>query len=639
MTIAAPVQTLAACISWGKAHENDKRRTEAGQLERLCTWRKLTRADLEIAPASVPYYLEMIAPRFNAADEDLVRDLEGAYPIDTYQQYQRAGRRLIDHFTGEYHAAADRKERNDEWSVLIGRLKELSTAGLVSKSGIPSVEILADVARRTDLGPQELVPDLLDDLRAAIRHTTEWKKVVRALALLDRSRIYPCLRVLLPGTAFGGIDGSWRRVFILPPEISEMVEAWASRASREKVADKRFEEHARALSENTYSRRLSILRNYVSTAEEAGAISLAGVSDLAELFEPWVIDATIVHWVDTSSAPGGLSFRSMSDYCADLLVILSRNGLADKAAYLDGLRRAHRQIEAGRAKSLIMSPKSKSWCRALLASEENVALFDTQHVRYWMVAKEALAEAEAAGLSLRDLVSPRSLAKLPKKKRSLARKLLGKARKFGACAAFAAIELEAAPFRKTNTLDLAWRGSTPTFFDHSDHADPYFNIIIPNELLKNGEYLAKRGEHLPPIEIRDKVPSDHGFKILRWYIDEIRPLFAGARNSSRLFPSCLAGSGRLSSSALDVWLFECSTAIGLPLTPHNFRHGYVSIQYAADRTCLGDLAIIMGVQENTLSRHYRFIDRARTAREIQDSIRHRRETLRKSWRPTAVRVL
>lgn len=638
MAMTSPDHTLAACLSWGETHENSHRRTEARHLKSLCEWRGFTMAKLAEMAASVPLYLEEIAPRFDASNERLVRDLEGNCSFDTYQQYRRAGRRLIDHFTGEYEAAAKRKTSNDGWSLLIALLWNLVGAGLVRKGSIAAVEQLADICRRINLEPRDLGQDRIPDLRAAIRHTTEWEKALKALRFLDRSRIHRCLLDLLPDAPFGRVDDSWRRIFILPPAISEKIEAWAARASREKVADARFEKYAGPLSPKTYSHRLTVLRNYVSTASEAGAVSLAEVCDLSELFEPGVIDATIGHWVETSSAPGGLSFRSMSDYCAALLVILSRNGLADEASYLDGLRRAQRQIEAGRRESSIMAAKNQTWCQTLLASDEKVEVFETQHVLYWKTAKEALAEADAAGLNLRDLVAPKSLVRLPKKKRVLASKLLVEARKFGVCAAFAAIELEAAPFRKTNTLDLAWKGPTPTFFDHSSSADPHFTIIIPNELLKNGKSLTKRGEQLPPIEIRDKVPSDHGFKILRWYIDEIRPLFAGARHSSRLFPSCLAGAGRLSDTALDLWLFQCSTAIGLTLTPHNFRHGYVSIQYQADRSCLGDLAIIMAIEEDTLRRHYRFIDRARTAREIQDSFRHRREAMRKRWRPIALRV-
>jgi integrase len=183
-------------------------------------------------------------------------------------------------------------------------------------------------------------------------------------------------------------------------------------------------------------------------------------------------------------------------------------------------------------------------------------------------------------------------------------------------------------------------GQKQTFFDHSDqsaHKGPHFTIIIPNELLKNGDALTHRGEELPPIEIRDVSPSDRGYAILRWFIDEIRPLFPGSDTTAFLFPACGGESKRLPDRTFDTWLYRCSSAVKLPLTPHNFRHGYVSIQYAADRSCLGDLAIILGDAESTLRRHYRFIDRARTAREIQDSVRSRREARHSAWCPVPMR--
>jgi integrase len=179
-------------------------------------------------------------------------------------------------------------------------------------------------------------------------------------------------------------------------------------------------------------------------------------------------------------------------------------------------------------------------------------------------------------------------------------------------------------------------GPKQTFFDHSDHPYPHFKIIVPNELLKNGEALTLRGEELPPIEIRDVSPGDRGYAILRWFIDEIRPLFPAGGESDRLFPAYRAGENGLATRTFDLWLFHCSSAVKLPLTPHNFRHGYVSLQYAVDRSCLGDLAMLLGDTESTLRRHYRFIDRSRTAREIQESVRRRRETRHDAWRPVAI---
>ncbi len=627
-----PTHSLAACLAWGNAHESGDVRIEAGRLQRLCTWRKFDREDLEENPANLSVYLTEIAPRFDKKNARLMRDLHGEFEIDTYKQYQRAGRRLIDRFTGELDAAAERRARTDAWAVLIARLDDLAAAGLVARGRVSTVKTLADIARRVGLLPKDLLPDQLDVLRAAIRHSSEWDKVLKGLRFLDSVRFHALLGGHLPAAPFGQVETKWRRVFVIPPSVGDQIDVWVDRAAREQIEDARFAHLAAPRSDDYRSRLTAALRNYCHTAEETGEVCLADTACLSELFEATVIDATVGRWIEISSRPGGLSLRSIADYCSDLLVLLSRNGFGELASYLAGLSDVHRDIQAGRVQGKTMSQKNQAWCRALLADEKKIEIFDTQHILYWEEAKQALAEARAAGLDLKELVASNRLEKLPRKTRSLAMKIVTRARMFGTCAAFAAIKLEGAPFRKTNTLDLRQDGPKQTFFDHSDHSDPHFTIIIPNELLKNGDALTHRGEELPPIEIRDVSPSDRGYAILRWFIDEIRPLFPGSDTTAFLFPACGGESKRLPDRTFDTWLYRCSSTVKLPLTPHNFRHGYVSIQYAADRSCLGDLAIILGDTESTLRRHYRFIDRTRTAREIQDSVRSRRE-----WRPVLMR--
>jgi hypothetical protein len=404
-----PTRTLAACLAWGQAHEDCDVRTEASRLKGLCVWRAFKQKDLEQKPADLSLYLTEIAPRFDKKNARLVRDIDGKFEVEIYKQYQRAGRRLIDGFTGELEAAAERKARIDAWSVLIARLEELTTAGLIARGRISALRALADIARRADLLPKDLAQDRLDVLRAAIRHSSEWNKVIKALQFLDSVRVHAVLSEHLPAKPFGKIDASWRRVFILPKHISDQIEKWIDLAAREQVKDVRFAHLAEPLSGAYRSRLTSALRNYTYTAEEAGAVCLTEIADLSELFEPAVIDATIGYWFEISSERGGLSLRSIADYCSDLLVLLSRNGLSELASYLGGLCDVHRDIRTGRVQGKTMSQKNQSWCRALLADEKKIEIFDTQHVLYWEEAKEALAEALAAKLDLRELVASNRL--------------------------------------------------------------------------------------------------------------------------------------------------------------------------------------------------------------------------------------
>jgi hypothetical protein len=244
-SMTTPIDSLAACLALGEAHANGDVRTEASRLKSLCEWRELKQEDLEQKPASLSLYLAEIAPRFDKKNARLVRDIEWLeFAHDTYQQYQRAGKRLIDRFSGEVDAAAERRARTDAWSVLISRLAGLAVSGLVARGRLPALRALADIARRGDLLPKDLAQDRLDVLRAATRHSSEWNKVINALRFLDSVRIHAVLSEHLPAKPMGKIDTSWRRVFNIPKHLSDQIDAWVDRAAREHIKDVRFAHHA-----------------------------------------------------------------------------------------------------------------------------------------------------------------------------------------------------------------------------------------------------------------------------------------------------------------------------------------------------------------------------------------------------------
>lgn len=110
---------------------------------------------------------------------------------------------------------------------------------------------------------------------------------------------------------------------------------------------------------------------------------------------------------------------------------------------------------------------------------------------------------------------------------------------YGTCAAFAAIELEGAPFRKSIVIsDLVLSGHPQTFFDHrDDKARPRLEIYIPNELLKNGDAMTRRNQHLPRFVFDKEGLGSDGYRILSFFLDRIHPLFGGADLSDHVFPA------------------------------------------------------------------------------------------------------
>ncbi|UWQ48971.1 hypothetical protein K3720_13715 [Leisingera caerulea] len=274
-----------------------------------------------------------------------------------------------------------------------------------------------------------------------------------------------------------------------------------------------------------------------------------------------------------------------------------------------------------------MSAETEAWCRDLISDPAKMSAFETQHVTYYKIAQDALSEAEAEGLDLLSLSEPENMAKLGTRDRRIAKRLLKRARVYGVCAAYAAIALEGAPFRKSNILGLTLGGVRQTLFDKRGLGEG-FEVLIPNELLKNGKSLTERGASIPPVAICGSEPGQYAEKIISFYLKEIRPLFPRVGQTHFLFPSLTAQGKSMVHRTFDNWLLEASNSLGIPMTSHNFRHGYCSIEIKHDPNCIEDLAHVLGDRPDTVRRYYAFVDRVSTLRRHQAQRSKRRADYR-----------
>ena len=129
------------------------------------------------------------------------------------------------------------------------------------------------------------------------------------------------------------------------------------------------------------------------------------------------------------------------------------------------------------------------------------------------------------------------------------------------------------------------------------------------------------------MTIQKRYGEDHGPEILKFYLREIRPLCPEADKTHCLFPPIehahTTETGFLAGT-FNVWLAEGSAEIGLPLSSHNFRHGYCSIAINGGRVSIEDLAKIMGDAVATVRRHYAWINGAASVVAVQKDIALRR---------------
>ncbi|WP_372921560.1 hypothetical protein [Roseovarius sp.] len=583
-------------------------------------------AGLNTFPADLTTFDQKV-PKLSGTMPSLQRLIHAAgISENTYKQSWRAARRLISEYTG---ATADKKERGargDEWAELQRRAAVLVEAGLVDRFVLRGLPALTDTCRLLSLAPFDLTDDTVETLLTA-DGAYKRKTLRKGLKALDQLRDIPRLTDLLPAAPIAPAPKPAGRLVTLPPHLQASIHAWVNHAAREKIEDARYDHLAEPLSESARYRRRAALSLWIETLPENGA-DLPQGTFLAELFSPDQVDFVLGRWSSAKSHAA----RTHYNYTIDLAALLSRHGLHDEASYVVGMTNVLGRLKEGRAAGRSMSPKVRRWCETLLRDPQKIALFDRQHLEYLRLAHETLTTAKAEGFDLRALANPEQMKALPDAERYRAKRFLKRARMFGVLAAYAAIALEGAPFRRQNILGIRHTGPKKTIFLHLSGRTPHAILKFPNEELKNGKWLTERGEQLEPVTIQRRYEEDYGPDILTFYLKEIRPLFSEADQTHCLFPpvrQAYTSESGLGTATFDIWLAEGSAKIGLPLCSHNFRHGYCSIAINEGRVSMEDLGKIMGDTVSTLRRHYAWINAAASVVAVQkDFARRRAESAR-----------
>ncbi|MBL3702122.1 hypothetical protein GI582_05350 [Sulfitobacter sp. BDSS02] len=619
MTGNAP--TMLDILRFGQALEGGTEQQYATHFARMFRKRGYRDRHLETLEGTLEVYLQ-VAPKYRKGNADLnarIRDW-GITPR-TYKQYQSDGRRMVETFSGELQRRLARRGRQDGFARLQAVLPDLIDAVLLKEQQARNLPRLIDLARARGWDMCDITRERIISLREDCLSTDEWTRVKQAAGCLDYLRQFPTCLSLLPKDEIGTLAGVLRLDTQLPASLDEEVKSWVREATVVYHDDMHTEE-ARCATAQEYSDSckavyIAALRTYVRAVKDDCDID--AVNGLTALFRPELIEKTLIRLCKKSGTSGGLAPRTLFSYALNLKRALTTQGLVEEAAVVERLVKTLPVLIEGQAASKMMSPKVEAWCRDLLNDPSAMELFEAQHFLY---AEKALAAMELADLEGIDLLafsrSPNTQPLTPERSR-LAADLLRQARMYGTCAAFAAIELEGAPFRKSNVIaDLRSSGHPQTFYDHrADKTRPRLAIHIPNELLKNGDAMNRRSQHLPRFVFERDELGGEGYRILTFYLSRIRALFGGADLSDHVFPALEAESRSLVISTFDGWLAECSTNIGLPLLPHNFRHGLCTIEIFHDPTCYPELETLTGDTEKTLRQHYAFVDRERQSRSLQ----------------------
>lgn len=634
MTTGHP--TLLNILHYGEGQEDATTRQYTKHLKLMFKKRGYADRHLDALDGTLDVYLQ-VAPKFSKKNACLLSQISnwGITPT-TYKQYQSDGRRLIESYHGDLQKRRERRSRQDGFARLQAVLPDLVKGRLIKPNQPRNLPRLFDLARAREWDMIDITRGRVISLREDCLNSDEWGRVKQGAEFLDYLRVFPTCLSLLPPSAIGSLTGVLRLDEIIPDFLADEAKAWVKEATvvyqDDILTDEAREATAKSYSDSSKGVYTAALRHYIMTVSEFS--DFRSVNNLAGLFRPDLIERTLAHQCKKSASEDGLAPRTLFSYSLVLKRVLADQNLAEASAKVEKLIKVLPKLVEGQAASKIMSPKVEVWCRNLISDPLAIEIFETQHFRY---VEKALAAIELASIEGIDLHAfsrfPENQALAPERAR-LATKLLNQARMYGVCAAFAAIELEGAPFRKSNVIcDLKLSGHPQTFFDHRyDKLNPRYDIHIPNALLKNGEAMTRRNQYLPRFTFEKDGLGQEGFRILSFYLSRIRSLFPGSDHSDYLFPAIKAETRSLVLSTFDGWLASCSGSVGLYLLPHNFRHGVCTLEIFHDPTCFEELENLTGDTTTTLRRHYAFVDRERQSRSLQQK-RYDRRAKRQSMSP------
>ena len=573
--------------------------------------------DLSEFPASTTDFDEAF-PRVRLEADVPGRERKFWNSMSAYHRWRQKVRCQITHATGEVAAELERTHRQDGWTELLNAVTTLcKDGGIIHDAERGAVHAVADKCRKIAVMPSELTASVLDSVIDDAASSNVRKSVVKAFRVLARYQYIQSVGMHLPESF--SVDVASRRSRM---DLPEGVDAWIGELCKTAALGKVQYESVTgqvqgARSPVTLSTYISAMRNYVWSASSArsGAFDLESSRPWSDLFSRTVFREVVAHWIDVSDAPGALTAKSAYSYVGTIMAVCSRNGFDVTA--MKEVRDNEPFLQEGKSDGKTMPRQTVAYCRAIITDRKVKKKFLWQHVEYKKIAEDLMATDKV-----------------------LAGDTLTSVRRFGTCAAFAAIELAGAPIREGNALDLRHRGVAPNMIVPTKRSKEFI-IRLDAKTLKGKK---KRQEEVPPIKISPERLE--GAQTLDWYLETIRPLFpfanpiwclssenepldhvrfgvakGGIRQTESMFFFVSPKSEKhLQKSTFYNWMTECSDQIGLRTTAHNFRHGLATILLAKSFSNLPKVASFLMNKEATVLAHYAWLDAEGMVHDAQAEI-------------------
>ncbi|MBC2835157.1 site-specific integrase [Paragemmobacter straminiformis] len=461
------------------------------------------------------------------------------------------------------------------WQRLLGLVVqhvESSAEPALKPQQMLPVQFLSRHSVRLGITPADLSAQTLTRLGADL-DGNDRRTVIAALRILNRLRSVPRIEALLGAEAY--TLSPWPRrhaIGELPEALRSEIEQWldvSCGGSFDLVADMLIN----ATSKSDRAKKSVALRRFCEAAIEVDPAR--NCSTLAEFMNVEIATAVLRRWLQHGDKKR-LSNRTISSYFKAVKTVAAHNQV-DVAGFCV-LERTTVVLTEGRRDGDIMSLRVRKFCETLLGTKSLQVKLLTLHVQARRLAQSLLDRAEA-------------------NERELSGMELYRVRQLGAFAAFCAIETCAVPLRIENVMRLTFRGPDANLLMPTT-ATPFARIMLPGKVVKNQK----------PVDAALRQDRRNGLDTLRWYLSQVRPLFPSSDGNDHLFPA-VRGDGPLSKTLFRNWFIKISRSLGLPMRPHNFRHGLASLLIQQFPGQYEAVAVLLGDTESTVRKYYAWVNR------------------------------
>lgn len=508
-----------------------------------------------------------------------------------YKAWRRKVSAAIKGATGQFEAERERRARCDDWSNVIEAIEPLTgmpTEAMYPHQILIPIRKLADIARQHGKRPDQVTQDWLNQRRPTLG-TNEWRSVQTALRQLNELRYLSSLKHFLPSEPYSEPNAvRYNTLPGIPDHIAKEIKYWVKTATHQEF-DPVEREYTDVASEGGIGVKTSALRNFISTLAVFGKTEITPQSSIADLLTTENTEIVIRAWTRNSKdkRKGNITDRTAHDYMKVIYVVMARNGVPPEI--IKAHVAANGFLKTGKKKSKGMSKRVRKFCEGLLGSSKQTLDFLSMHVRLRNKAQAVIDEVKASG-------------------RKITTREVETVRAIGSAAAFCALETRGAPIRVSSALALMFRGEDITFHRPTTATDHATITLSPQHTKNDVETWA-------PI-----VPGNlKGLEVIEWYFNEIRPLYPNADENDFVFPG-IEVEGSLPDDTFREWFKRETRAQGLPMTPHNFRHGLASLLIQKNPGRWDLLERLLDDTIVTIRRNYAWVDKRSSRKEVQHLI-------------------